>query len=122
MIDLNDAFLDKHIDNLLRASGSALRHYSVQKTKDDMRVAMRAAMSDAISQGQKMTTTAEILSAKSDAGDDAYLWLHDSGDCILWPSEEVSVNDDGRRAIGRWQVSRAVAAELMDSGAVDAIF
>lgn len=39
-----DAEIDKHLDAVLRAAGSALRHYSVQKTKDDMRLAMRAAM------------------------------------------------------------------------------
>jgi threonyl-tRNA synthetase len=30
----------------------------------------------------------EILSAKKEAGQGAYLWLHDSGDCILGESED----------------------------------
>ena len=68
-----------------------------------------------------ITTTNEILAAKAAAGDDAYLWLHDSGDCILWPTEEASINDDGQNAIDRWQVSSEVAAELIDSGEVDEV-
>lgn len=63
----------------------------------------------------------EILSAKAAAGAGAYLWLHDSGDCILWPTEEASINDDGRNAIGRWQVSKEVADELIASGEVDEV-
>lgn len=66
-----------------------------------------------------MTTAAQILAAKTEAGADAYLWLHDSGDCILWPNEAASVNDDGARAIDRWQVSADVAAELIESGEID---
>lgn len=38
------ATVDKHLDAVLRASGSGLRHYSIQKTLDGMRTAMRTAM------------------------------------------------------------------------------
>lgn len=61
----------------------------------------------------------EILNAKKSAGSDAYLWLHDSGDCILWPSEEASQNDDGRNALNRWQLTKAEVSELIDSGECD---
>lgn len=40
--------LDKHLDAILKASGSALKHYSMQKTLDDM----RAALQNAINEGQ----------------------------------------------------------------------
>lgn len=40
----DDAEVDVRIDAVLRASGSALHHYSMAKTREDMRVAMRAAM------------------------------------------------------------------------------
>lgn len=40
----SDAEVDKHLDAVLRAAGSALRHYTMQKSLDDMRAAMRAAM------------------------------------------------------------------------------
>lgn len=68
-----------------------------------------------------MTTANEILSAKAAAGDNAYLWLHDSGDCILWPTNEASIDDDGKNAIDRWQVSREVYDELIASGEVDEV-
>ena len=60
-----------------------------------------------------------IIAAKTAAGEDSYLWLHDSGDCILWPSEADSVNDDGSRAIERWQVDDETAHELISSGEID---
>lgn len=39
-----DDLVDHHLDNVLRASGSALRYYSMAKTLEEMRRAMRAAM------------------------------------------------------------------------------
>ena len=45
---MNTETVDKHLDAVLRASGSALKHYSMQKTLDDMRAAMRAAMADPV--------------------------------------------------------------------------
>ena len=67
------------------------------------------------------TTATDILAAKAAAGPDAYLWVHASGDVILWPSEAASVDDDGRNAIARWQVSPEVVDELIASasGSVD---
>lgn len=44
MNTISDEVVDRHLDAVLRASGSALRHYSMQKSLDDMRAAMRAAM------------------------------------------------------------------------------
>lgn len=39
--------IDKHLDAILRASGSSLRHYTMQKSLDDMRAALRSALSQA---------------------------------------------------------------------------
>lgn len=38
---LTDDFLDYHLNVILIASGSALRNYSIHKTKEDMRMALR---------------------------------------------------------------------------------
>ena len=43
--------IDAALDSVLKASGSALRHYTMAKTLDDMREAMRKVMSDAYIKG-----------------------------------------------------------------------
>ena len=45
---LSDALVDSHLDAVLRASGSALRHYSMEKSLTDMRKAMRDAMTGSV--------------------------------------------------------------------------
>jgi hypothetical protein len=62
-----------------------------------------------------------IIDRKSEVGEDAYLWVHDSGDVILWPSEKASEGDDGAHAIARWSVSAATVVALADSGEVDEV-
>jgi len=63
----------------------------------------------------------QIIERKRAEGPEAYLWAHDSGDVILWPSEAESVDDDGRRAVARWRVDRATLDALLASGEVDEI-
>lgn len=43
--------IDAALDSVLKASGSALRHYTMAKTLADMREAMRNVMSDAYTKG-----------------------------------------------------------------------
>jgi hypothetical protein len=62
-----------------------------------------------------------ILDRKREAGDGAYLWVHDSGDVILWPSRSRSYGDDGAHAVARWTVSAKTLAALVDSGEVDEV-
>lgn len=60
-----------------------------------------------------------IIDQKHEAGEDAYLWMHCSGDVILWPNEQSSENDDGAHAIARWTVGAETVEDLIDSGEVD---
>lgn len=41
-----DERLDAHLDSVLRASGSALRHYTMEGTRAALRAAMRAAIAE----------------------------------------------------------------------------
>jgi len=66
---------------------------------------------------QKMLES--IRAAVEAAGPKKYLWMHDSGDVILWPTEEESVDDDGSRALARWQVTGLTMDLLAKSGMVD---
>lgn len=67
------------------------------------------------------TTAAEIIERKHSEGPEAYLWVHDSGDVILWPDEESSKNDDGAHAAERWQVDAETVRYLIDSGEADEV-
>lgn len=67
-MELTDDLIDKHLDAVLRASGSALRHYSMQKTRDDMRAAMHAFVADFLSSsGQYVTNDASREAALEQA-------------------------------------------------------
>ena len=50
--------IDAALDSVLKASGSALRHYTMPKTLADMREAMRKAMSDEYIKGSNDTIEA----------------------------------------------------------------
>jgi hypothetical protein len=43
--------IDEALDSVLRASGSVLKHYTMQKTLNEMREAMRKVMSDSYISG-----------------------------------------------------------------------
>ena len=45
---MNTKQIDDNLDAVLRASGSALKHYSMQLTLDNMRAAMSKAMRDPV--------------------------------------------------------------------------
>lgn len=47
--------IDEALDSVLKASGSALRHYTMTKTLTDMREAIRKVMSDAAADGHEAT-------------------------------------------------------------------
>lgn len=64
----------------------------------------------------------EILSAKVKSGENAYLWLQSAeGDCILWPTQDASENEDSSDEIGRWQLAVDETNELIETGEVDEV-
>lgn len=46
--NLSAGQIDEHLDAILRASGSALRHYSMEKTMTDMRTAVKGLANAAV--------------------------------------------------------------------------
>ncbi len=70
--------IDAALDSVLKASGSALRHYTMAKTLGDMREAMRKVMSDAYIKGSN-----DNFEAMKKAGHNVTSTapvLHNSGD------------------------------------------
>jgi hypothetical protein len=68
------------------------------------------------------TRIEEILSAKAKSGENAYLWLQSAaGDCILWPTQDASENEDSADEIGRWQLAVDETNELIETGEVDEV-
>jgi hypothetical protein len=60
-----------------------------------------------------------IITAKRNCGPGSYLWVHTSGDVILWSDEDSSVNDNGAHAVERWDVDTETVDALIDSGECD---
>ena len=104
--------IDQHLNAVLRAAGSALRHYSPPKSLDDMRAGMKAAIDDATSdlQGARRRT-----GGRAGGAGRASLWLgkaRNSGSrlpCSCAPTKTAlivveMVWEAGRRSRGeRWQ-------------------
>ena len=59
--------IDQHLNAVLRAAGSALHHYSLPKSLEDMRAAMKAAIDDATSdlQARVAELEAELAAART---------------------------------------------------------
>lgn len=57
-MNLPPVLIEHHLDAVLRAAGSGLRYYSMQKTLDEMREAMRKAMEAAVAAND--SNTAEV--------------------------------------------------------------
>jgi hypothetical protein len=69
-----------------------------------------------------VTKIEEILSAKRESGENAYLWLQSAaGDCKLWPTEDASENEDSADEIGRWRLTADEANALIETGEVDEV-
>jgi hypothetical protein len=47
------AFIDDSLEKVLRAAGSSLRYYTMQKSRDDLRNAMREVIAAARTQGSE---------------------------------------------------------------------
>jgi hypothetical protein len=57
---------------------------------------------------------AEAVKARNNVDGDPVLYVHDSGDVILWANEDDAENDDGSRALERWSVSPECAEALAE--------
>jgi hypothetical protein len=69
-----------------------------------------------------VTKIEEILMSKGQSGANAYLWLQETdGDCILWPTQDASENEDSADELGRWQLTVDERNELIESGEVNEV-
>ena len=65
-IEMESQKLDAHLDKVLRAAGSALRHYSFPKSRDDMRAALQAALEEA--DADEREACAKVCEAQTETG------------------------------------------------------
>lgn len=97
---------DAHLDSVLRASGSALRHYSMKKSVDDMRMAMATAMNseteslraenERLCKGLAATVAALEFAMNTDCHSAFIrLWLHGQFDELRkeWPEAPEAIYD-----------------------------
>lgn len=73
---LTDSQVDAHLDAILRASGSALRHYSMPSVRDAMRHAVRAIERAIVPPGYVLVPsepTRKMLEAVDSMADDKYV-------------------------------------------------
>lgn len=77
--------LDQHLNAVLRAAGSALRHYSLPKSLDDMRAAMKAAIDDATSDLQ-----ARVAELEADRAAQKPVAQIDDDECFQGPCRHAT--------------------------------
>lgn len=65
--------------------------------------------------------TEEIIESKNQAGDNAFLWLHNNGLCVLWPSEKeyLANTDDLSQAIESWTLNKEDVEDMFDTQYID---
>ncbi len=64
---LSDQELENMIEQILRAGGSSLRHYTMQKTHDDLKSAMRRVLSDFVEHGSRNTPSVQTAQTAPEA-------------------------------------------------------
>jgi hypothetical protein len=64
-------------------------------------------------------TVKEIVEAKRQAGEDAFLWLRPLWECSLWPSEDSCDVGDEREILDRWDLDAIEYEQLIETGLVD---
>ncbi len=63
----------------------------------------------------------EIVDRKHEEGERAFLCGNTFGDVILWSQELDSIDDDGAKAVARWQVNDETLNLLFETGELDYI-
>lgn len=76
---VSDAEIDAHLDLILRAAGSALKHYTTPKSKADLRAALRSAILALRAQAVPMTDTQLCEALGIDGADD---WTYEVRDKV----------------------------------------
>lgn len=64
-------------------------------------------------------TVQEIVEAKRRTGEDAFLWLRPSGECVLFESEPASIVY--KNAVCRWDLDAIEHDQLRETGHVDCL-
>ena len=129
LMDMDANKIDQHLNAVLRAAGSALRHYSLPKSLDDMRAAMKAAIDDATSDLQ--ARVAELEAERAERAAQKPVAQVDDDECFQGPCRhatafipmhrgtllyaEPPVTDLGKITVTTNESGRAVAVTRQDA-------
>ena len=80
--------IDQHLNAVLRAAGSALRYYSLPKSLEDMRAAMKAAIDDATSDLQ--ARVAELEAERAERAAQKPVAQIDDDECFQGPCRHAT--------------------------------
>ena len=121
--------IDQHLNAVLRAAGSALRYYSLPKSLEDMRAAMKAAIDDATSDLQ--ARVAELEAERAERAAQKPVAQIDDDECFQGPCRHATafvpmhrgallyaaqpVTDLGKITVTTNESGRAVAVTRQDA-------
>ncbi len=110
-----DSVVDAHLDRVLKASGSALRNYSVASTLSAMRGAMREALGWTPPRAGEIASAADchlgpLAQAARAAGQNVRVWHNGCGHYVAEAGKPAGIGKTAQEACDRLEIALREAA------------